>query len=166
MHIFIVQPIPELPCYFLLIPLGQDYYSLNFTQKANTTASNSWAFVVATEDNTMVEITPSANTLKHQAGQTFTVTLNKGQIYNIMGTTSGNDGVDLTGTRIRSVSTGSSGCKRISVFSGSGRVSINCENAVTSSDNFFSRYFLKVHGEKGFLLFLRPGFLIIILELR
>src|SRR3954466_8628019 len=41
----------------LLFPvntLGQDYYSLNFTQKSNTTASNSWAFVVATEDNTLV----------------------------------------------------------------------------------------------------------------
>lgn len=138
----------------LLFPvntLGQDYYSLNFTQKANTTASNSWAFVVATEDNTMVEITPSANTLKHLAGRTFSVTLNKGQIYNLMGTSSGNDGVDLTGTRIRSVSTGNSGCKRIAVYSGSGRVSINCENAVTSSDNLFQQVFPQSAWGKKFL---------------
>lgn len=128
----------------LLFPvntLGQDYYSLNFTQRANTTGSNSWAFVVATEDNTIVEITPSANTLQHAARETFTVNLNKGQVYNLMGTTSGNDGVDLTGTRIRSVGSGGSGCKRIAVYSGSGRVSINCENAVTSSDNLFQQVF-------------------------
>lgn len=138
----------------LLFPvntLGQEYYSLNFTQKANTNASNSWAFVIATEDNTMVEITPSANTLTHPAGVTFTVPLNKGQIYNLMGTTNGNDGVDLTGTRIRSVSTGSSGCKRIAVFSGSGRVSINCENAVTSSDNLFQQVFPQSAWGKKFL---------------
>ncbi len=138
----------------LLFPvntLGEDYYSLNFTQKSNIAASNSWAFVIATEDNTMVEITPSVNTIKHLAGQTFTVALNKGQIYNLMGTTSDKNGVDLTGTRIRSVSTGSSGCKRIAVFSGSGRVSINCENAVTSSDNLFQQVFPQSVWGKKFL---------------
>jgi gliding motility-associated-like protein len=138
----------------LLFPvntLGQEYYSLNFTQKANTFASNSWAFVIATEDNTMVEITPSVNTLTHAAGTLFTVTLNKGQVYNLMGTTDGNNGVDLTGTKIRSVSTGTGGCKRIAVFSGSGRVSINCENAVTSSDNLFQQVFPQSAWGKKFL---------------
>src|SRR4051794_15587757 len=138
----------------LLFPvntLGQDYYSLNFTQKANTTASNSWAFVVATEDNTVVEITPSANTLTHPAGQTFSIPLNKGQVYNLMGTTNGNNGVDLTGTRIKSVGTGTTGCKRIAVFSGAGRVSINCENAITSSDNLIQQAFPQSAWGKKFL---------------
>lgn len=132
----------------LLFPvntLGQEYYSLNFTQKANTYASNSWAFVIATEDNTLVEITPSGNTITHLARQTFSVTLQKGQIYNLMGTTVdiGNNytGVDLTGTKIRSVGTGTEGCKRIAVYSGSGRVSINCENTTSSSDNIFQQVF-------------------------
>lgn len=138
----------------LLFPvntLGQEYYSLNFTQRANTYASNSWAFVIATEDNTLVEITPSANTLQHLAGQTFTVTLNKGQIYNLMGTTSGNNGVDLTGTKIRSIGTGTEGCKRIAVYAGSGRVSINCEDAITSSDNLFQQVFPQSAWGKKFL---------------
>lgn len=138
----------------LLFPvntLGQEYYSLNFTQKANTAAANSWAFVIATEDNTTVEITPSANTLSHVAGQLFTITLNKGQIYNLMGTTSENNGVDLTGTKIRSIGTGTEGCKRIAVYSGSGRVSINCENAVTSSDNLFQQVFPQSAWGKKFL---------------
>ena len=109
----------------LLFPvntLGQEYYSLNFTQKSNTYASNSWAFVVATEDNTMIEITPSAQTLANAAGITFQVNLKKGEIYNIMGVTNDNansyTGSDLTGTRIRSVGNGIEGCKRIAVFLG------------------------------------------------
>src|SRR6185369_11926170 len=95
----------------LLFPtntLGSDYYSLNFTQLSNESNSNSWACVVATENNTLVEITPSgATTGGHAAGTPFTVTLNQGQVYNMMGTLSGNAGVDLTGTRIRSIASGS-----------------------------------------------------------
>jgi gliding motility-associated-like protein len=126
---------------FPVATLGQDYYSLNFNQKANIDNSNSWAYVVATEDTTSVEITPSANTLNHAAGQPFVVTLNKGEIYNLMGTTNGDNGVDLTGTRIRSISTGLTGCKKIAVFSGSGRLSINCDNAISSSDNVIQQVF-------------------------
>src|SRR5690606_38318703 len=72
---------------FPVVTLGQDYYSLNFTQKSNADQSNSWAYMVATEDNTAVEIIPSAKSLSHNVGEAFTVNLNKGQIYNLMGTT-------------------------------------------------------------------------------
>lgn len=139
----------------LLFPvntLGQDYYSLNFTQKANTDNSNSWAYVVATDDNTTVEITPSANTLTHPAGTSFTVVLNKGEIYNLMGKTFENNGEDLSGTRIRSISSGSAGCKKIAVFSGSGRLSINCDNTyATTSDNVIQQVFPKNAWGKRFL---------------
>ena len=138
----------------LLFPvntLGQDYYSLNFTQRSNSQNSNSWAFVVATEDNTTVEITPSAPTLTHAAGTLFTVTLNKGQIYNLLGTISGNTGVDLTGTRIRSVSRGVNTCKKIAVFSGAGRMAIFCGANPTSSDNFIQQVFPKVAWGKKYL---------------
>ncbi|WP_018614638.1 T9SS C-terminal target domain-containing protein [Segetibacter koreensis] len=139
----------------LLFPvntLGQDYYSLNFTQKTNAPESNSWAFVIATEDNTLVEITPSAKTQTHAAGQPFTVALNKGQIFNVMGATTGNDGVDLSGTRIRSISTGSAGCKRIAVYSGSGRSSIACDySTFPSSDNLFQQAFPQNVWGKKFL---------------
>ncbi|MCW3114888.1 MAG: hypothetical protein JWR18_3284 [Segetibacter sp.] len=138
----------------LLFPvstLGQDYYTLNFTQRANTIDCNSWAYVVATEDNTTVEIIPSANTLKHTAGQAFTVSLNKGEIYNLMGTTNGNNGSDLTGTRIHSISSGTEGCKKIAVFSGSGRLSIYCDNTVTTSDNVIQQVFPSSAWGKKFL---------------
>jgi gliding motility-associated-like protein len=136
---------------FPVATLGQDYYSINFTQRANTLDANSWAYVIATEDNTTVEIIPSVNTLKHTAGQSFTVSLNKGEIYNLMGTTSGTYGVDLTGTRIRSISTGSSGCKKIAVFSGSGRLSIYCGNTITTSDNVIQQAFPRGAWGKKFL---------------
>ncbi|MCW3111443.1 MAG: hypothetical protein JWQ09_5949, partial [Segetibacter sp.] len=147
----------------LLFPvntLGQDYYSLNFTQKSNTHASNSYAFIIATEDNTVVEIIPSAKTINHAAGQSFSVTLNKGEIYNLMGATTDHglnnlsEGVDLTGTIIRSVSNGTSGCKKIAVFSGSGRMYINCGNSDdvnVSSDNVIQQIFPRVAWGKKYL---------------
>ena len=138
----------------LLFPvntLGQDYYSLNFTQKSNIDFSSSWSFVIATEDGTAVEITPSASTFTHAAGVSFIVLLNKGQIYNLMGTTNGKSGVDLTGTRIRSVSSSSTGCKRIAVFSGSGRVAINCGGNPTSSDNFIQQSFPQIAWGKKYV---------------
>ena len=139
----------------LLFPvntLGRDYYSLNFTQRSNADNSNSWAYVIATEDNTVVEIIPSAKTLTHAAGAAFTVLLNKGQMYNLMGATSGTLGEDLTGTRIRSISSGASGCKRIAVFSGSGRLSINCSpGTVTTSDNVIQQAFPKNAWGKNYL---------------
>ncbi len=141
---------------FAVNTLGQDYYSLNFTQKSNTPSSNSWVFVVATEDSTTVEITPSAQTITHAAGTTFTVNLNKGQIYNLLGVTTGIQnatytGVDLTGTHIKSISTGTVGCKKIAVFSGSGRMAIFCSGDAPSSDNFIQQVFPKVAWGKKYL---------------
>jgi gliding motility-associated-like protein len=127
----------------LLFPtatLGNEYYSINFTQSSNEPASNSWFYVIATEDNTTVEITPSSATIGGKAaGVPFLTTLNKGQIYNVMGVTNGNSGADLTGSRIRSISTASSGCKRIAVFSGAGKMNIGCSNG--SADNLIQQVF-------------------------
>ncbi len=127
----------------LLFPtntLGSDYYSLNFTQSSNEINCNSWFCVVATEDNISVEITPSAATTGGlTVGAPFTVTLNTGQIYNVMGTVNGNTGVDLTGSRIRSVASASGSCKRIAVCSGSGKINIGCTSG--SADNLFQQVF-------------------------
>ncbi|MDB5211390.1 MAG: Gliding motility-associated C-terminal protein, partial [Sediminibacterium sp.] len=145
----------------LLFPtntLGKDYYSVNYTQSSNNTSSNSFFFVVATEDNTTVEITPSApNVNGLTVGSPFMITLNKGQIYNVMGTVSSTAvnsnylGSDLTGSRIRSVSTnGSGGCKKIAVFSGSGKINIgNTQGG--SADNLIAQAFPAVAWGKKYL---------------
>lgn len=139
----------------LLFPtptLGRDYYTLNYKQVSNENESYSYAFVIATEDNTDIEIIPSAKTKgdpgypSRLKGDTIKVKLNKGEIYNILGEETSisynnfrqivkSTGNDLTGTRIRSVGN----CKRIAVYSGSGKMSINCNNNASSSDNLIQQ---------------------------
>jgi gliding motility-associated-like protein len=117
--------------------LGREYYSINYTQyaQANISDAYSFFFVVATEDNTTVEITPAAGTIGGRAANVpFTETLNRGEVYQVLSNT------DLTGSFIRSVNTGA-GCKKIAVYSGSGRIGIGCGPSVTSSDNLFQQVY-------------------------
>ncbi len=138
--------------------LGREYYSINYTNRSNTPDANCWAYVIAADTGTTtVEITPSAATLTKPAGVPFTVTLTQGQVYNIMGQftnaiapSTNNLGVDLTGTLIRSVNTGV-GCKKIAVYSGSGRISITCNNNSSSSDNYMTQSFPKNAWGKKYL---------------
>ena len=132
----------------LLFPvstLGRDYYSVNYTQVSNSAYSYGYTYVIATEDNTNIEIILSANTINNFKGDTIRQTLMKGEIYNIFGklntTTNPFKGEDLTGTRIRSVATSTSACKRIAVFSGSGKLSITCTTGSGSADNYIQQAF-------------------------
>ena len=131
----------------LLFPtntLGRSYYSINYKQISNSPFSYCYAYVIATEDSTNVEIVLSANTQGgYKAGDTIKVALNKGELYNIFGkvlTSASNSstGEDLTGTLIRSVATATSTCKRIAVFSGSGKISIFDNNSKTA-DNYIQQ---------------------------
>jgi gliding motility-associated-like protein len=122
--------------------LGREYYSTNFTQISNELNSNSYFTIIAVEDNTTVEITPSSSTKNGWVGgTTYTVNLNKGQIYQVMGTVSGTIGSDLTGSLIKSIASGSGGCKRIAVFSGSGKISIGCGTSAQTSDNLYQQLY-------------------------
>jgi hypothetical protein len=122
--------------------LGKEYYSTNFTQISNEPNSNSFFTIIAVEDNTAVEITPASNTKNGWiGGNTYTVNLNKGQIYQVMGTLNGTNGSDLTGSLIKSVASGSGGCKRIAVFSGSGKISIGCGATAGTSDNLYQQLY-------------------------
>lgn len=131
----------------LLIPeeiLGQEYYTLGTAQVSPGNNSFSWCFVVATQDGTMVEITPSASTLTHPANVPFTQVLNSGQVLNLFGALTGNagnvyTGVNLTGTRIRTISPGTkSACQKIAVFAGSSNTAISCSDTLTA-DNLFQQ---------------------------
>jgi hypothetical protein len=132
----------------LLFPvntLAREYYSINYKQVSNQNYSYCFSYVIATEDDTNIEIIPSARTILNSAGDTIKVNLNKGEVYNIFGrlNTSTNPflGEDLTGTKIRSVATPTSPCKRIAVFSGSGKLSISCNNGSGSADNYMQQAF-------------------------
>ncbi len=127
--------------------LGKEYYSMNFTQRANANDANSCFSVIATEDGTTVEITPSADTKGGWlAGTTHTVTLNQGEIYQVLGVHNNSNatirtGVDLTGSKIKSISGAGGGCKKIAVFSGSGRLVIGSNNCGSSSDNLYQQLY-------------------------
>ncbi|MEO8770865.1 MAG: PKD domain-containing protein [Ferruginibacter sp.] len=113
----------------MLMPVetyGYTYYSLNYTQTAsNVNDWYSWFFIVAAENNTRLEITPSDTTqggwLK---GHTYIVNLNKGEIYNVFGKaifdgTPEGASKDMTGSKIVSVTGADGNCHPIAVFSGS-----------------------------------------------
>ncbi len=131
--------------------LGKEYYSVNYTNISNSNNANCWFYVVATDaGTTTVEITPSADCIGHPAGVPFRINLTQGQVYNVMGNYSGNFGVDLTGSKIESINNGD-GCKKIGVFSGSGRISITCNGSQSSSDNYMSQAFPKTAWGKKYL---------------
>lgn len=116
---------------------GYEYYTLNNKQYYGSDAANANTviMVIADNDNTQVEITPSVPTLGGKAaGVTYTVVLNKGEVYQVLGATlSGSRGEDLTGTKIRSVSNSAGTCYPIAVFSGSTRTGIACGSGNGSS---------------------------------
>ena len=147
---------------------GYSYVSVNSKQ---TYASNcyNWTYVVASRDNTVIEITPSVKT----RGQNFTglsagaptvVTLMKGQIYQLIGANltadaNGNggtssSGLELTGSRIRSLPGPTGECYPIAVFAGSSRTanpSLTC-GAGSSGDNDNQQLFpLHAWGKKYLL---------------
>jgi gliding motility-associated-like protein len=139
---------------FPTVTLGKEYYSVNYTNNSNTTGANCWFYVVAADTGiTTVEITPSATTQFHGAGVAFSVNLNQGEVFNIMGQYGSTTGVDLTGSTIRSITTASGLCKRIAVFSGSGRINISCNgpSSTASSDNYMSQAFPKTAWGKKYL---------------
>jgi hypothetical protein len=119
----------------LLLPTttwGTEYNTFNWTQNSsqNSTSFN-FFFVIAKEDNTAIEITPSYNSVGGLiAGNVFTVILNKGEVYNVLGS----QGSDFTGSKVKSIDCN----KKIAVFSGSGRTDLApCSG--TSSDNLFQQ---------------------------
>ena len=155
-HITAVKPIAIYAHIFansssgatLLLPvntLGKDYYSINYIQQANEVAYSTF-MVIATEDSTTVEITPTATLLNGTAANTtLTVTLNKGDVYQGLANN------DLSGTRIQSVSSGTNACKKIAVFSGSTRIQIGCNAQDNSSDNLFQQVYPTASWGKNYI---------------
>ena len=92
--------------------LGSNYMVQCYPSKL-TTDYRSELVVVAAEDNTVVDIVPSANTMNgFVAGSTYTVNLSQGDAYQLRGANNAGE-ADLTGTRITARD-----CKKIAVFSG------------------------------------------------
>ncbi|WPR76763.1 PKD domain-containing protein [Algoriphagus sp. NG3] len=81
--------------------------------------------VIATEDNTQVEITKSIG------GSPIILNLNRGQSYQIK------ENYDLTGSRVRVIGEDVSSCKKIAVFGGNKWTSVG--NCGAANDNLFQQ---------------------------
>ena len=110
----------------MLMPVeawGYSYTSMNSEQR-DADRSYSFMYVVAKEDKTRITITPSALTRTGRpANVPFTVDLQKGQIWQVIGDAvcaTGN-GPELTGTTVKSIPGADGKCHPIAVFSGSSR---------------------------------------------
>ncbi len=131
----------------MLMPVdtyGYSYYSVNYRQ--NTSASPlptilpttqngpdwySWFYVVASEDNTRINITPGDSTKNGWLpGQTYTVNLNKGEIYAVYGKMVPNNNQawaaskDMTGSKAVAVPGADGNCHPFALFSGSSGIRI------------------------------------------
>lgn len=119
--------------------LGREYIASSYQSVSspnNTTLRNTEFAVIAVQNNTTVEITPTAAdaTNIHPAKTTYTIVLNKGDVYQYQSKD------DITGTKIRSIATGTSSCQQIAVFSGSTWTAMGCSNANTG-DNLYQQLF-------------------------
>jgi hypothetical protein len=119
--------------------LGKDYLvtshfetltaSVNYNGNIN---DESQLLIVATEDNTQIQITTSVGSLSgNQADVPSTITLNRGQSYQIKAK------ADLTGSRVRVVGDNANECKRIAVFGGNKWTSVG--NCGAANDNLFQQ---------------------------
>ncbi len=134
----------------MLMPVetyGYKYYSLNYSQSQSgssppnppiTTTQNgpdwySWFYVIASEDNTRLLITPSDTTRNGWLPtQTYTVNLNKGEIYNVMGKLGAGSQTwaaskDMTGSKVVSIPGNDGNCHPVALFSGSSGIRL-CKN--------------------------------------
>ncbi len=118
--------------------LGKDYritshYEvLTGVQYNGNINDESQLLVIATEDNTEIEITPTVNTLSGGlADIPFTLSLNRGQSYQLKSKS------DMTGTRVRVIGDNADDCKKIAVFGGNKWTSVG--NCGAANDNLFQQ---------------------------
>jgi len=114
----------------MLMPVetwGYSYISLNSEQDYQDNCF-SWMYVIANEDNTVIEVTPSVPSRNGRVpGVPFTETLMKGQVYQLIGASIGSgQGHELTGTRVKVLGNAAGTCAPVAVFSGSSRTYISC----------------------------------------
>lgn len=138
----------------MLLPVtawGYSYVSLNSRQSYASNCYN-WMYIIASRDNTVIQVTPSVMTRAQNItglsqGNTSTITLMKGQIYQLIGANDGADangnggtsgtGRDLSGTIVRSMANGANDCYPIAVFAGSSRTAnpASCGSGGGDNDN-------------------------------
>ncbi len=104
--------------------IGSEYFAMCYSPKSSNSETKSEFLVVATADNTVVKIIPSADTESGKANSTISVTLNKGQVYQVRSMN------DLTGSYVSS-------SQPIAFFSGT--MSSYIPNTGSSADHLYEQ---------------------------
>lgn len=129
-----------------LSSIGKDYWVTahheQFAQGSNPGSNQNFEstlLILATEDNTRVEILLSAQSndpIPVPPGSTLTVDLKRGESYQVKAVG------DLTGTRVRVVGSTDGDCKNIAVFGGNKMTSVgrDCDDA-TTGDHLFQQIY-------------------------
>ena len=123
----------------LLLPksvLGRDYVVSSYVPQGTTGGGVEKCefVVVGVENATKVEITPVNADVSgaHPAGVPFQITLNQGDVYQFQ------SNLELSGSKVSSIASGSGGCKKIVVIGATTRSAIGCGGA-SSGDNLFQQ---------------------------
>jgi hypothetical protein len=142
----------------MLVPVeawGGLYTSAN-SEQSYASDCYSWLYVIAKYDNTVIEITPTVKTKGQnltglQPGAATTITLMRGQVYQVLGANTGSDvngnggaastGYQLTGTKIRSITSPTGYIHPIAVFSGSSRTLNPASCGQGGGDNDMQQHF-------------------------
>jgi gliding motility-associated-like protein len=119
---------------------GKEYLVPSFRSQGQSGANSGFGTVtvVAKEPNTVIEITPAVSTRANQpAGIPYTVTLSQpGDVYQVQFPKD----ADISGTLVKSIAAGGSGCKPIGVFSSTSWSAFDCFNA-SGGDNLYQQLF-------------------------
>ncbi len=133
----------------LVLPVnvwGKEYIVPSY-RNMGASASYGEINIMAAEASTVVEITPTVATRGGRpAGVPFTITLNPGDVYQVQFALN----EDISGTKVRSIASGTSGCKPIGVFSATTWSGFDCTNA-SGGDNLYQQLFPISAWGKNFL---------------
>jgi len=137
---------------------GKDYYLASWQENSPNIGGGSGRNVfalVGIKDDTKINITPTTNLLSASGGTLiantlYQITLDEGEVYQAIGTSSTGD---LTGTHIEVIDTGDeANCRTISVFSGSTYTRLGGCSSGTSGDNLLEQMFPTNSWGKSFVL--------------
>ncbi|MBB6613100.1 IgGFc-binding protein, partial [Pontibacter sp. Tf4] len=117
--------------------LGYEYFTLNQELRYQYPGASGGSYeILAVEDNTLVEVTATfSNDLNLPAHQPFTLRMMAGDRY-----TMHSGEVDATGSKVRSISDGKHGRKRIAVFANSRNMSPN-RTPIRQVDSYHQQLF-------------------------
>jgi gliding motility-associated-like protein len=110
----------------MLLPVsvwGYEYKTLGITQNYGG-QSYSYFYAVADKDNTTIEITPTVPVQNPgmTPGVPYIVTLNKGEVFQVVATSQTQE---LTGSTVKSIPNSNGVCQSVAVFSGTSRSALN-----------------------------------------